>query len=164
MQAVPGEFYTHVAGRMELGGLNVCVDTNLFIAISNKEEDAEICKRIVRAIESRALSACMSTIVVTEMLVGFFQKGEVSEAEKFLTNAQYFYEILPVTLNIAQIAARIRAENKIKLPDAILLATAKCASSDFLLSKDHPLQKKDPIILSPQEFARKYWSNTHPQG
>ncbi len=139
--------------------MKVCVDTNLFISIRNKEADAPACKRIVRAIERRDLVACISTIVIAEMLVGFYQGEEDREADSFFTKVQKYYEILPVTIEIAKNAALIRAKSKLKLPDALILASAKSATVDVLLSKDHPLEKKDPMVLPPQSFADKFLPN-----
>ncbi len=136
--------------------MKVCVDTNVFISIMNKEADALACKRIMSAIERHTLAACVSTIVISEMCVGFYQDEEDREADTFVMKVKKNFEILPVTLEIAQNAAFIRAKTKIKLPDALVIASAQGANAEFLLSKDHPLESKDKMVIKPQVFADKY--------
>ncbi len=142
--------------------MKVCVDTNVFISIMNKEADANACKRIMRAIEQHELAACVSTIVISEMLVGFYQDEEDREADTFIMKLKKNYEIFPVTLEIAQNAALLRAKHKIKLPDALVIASAQGANAEFLLSKDHPLETKDKMVIKPQDFADKYLPSKNP--
>ncbi len=142
--------------------MKVCVDTNVFISILNKEADAPACKLIMNAIEQHALAACVSTIVISEMCVGFYQDEEDREADTFILKVKKNYEIIPVSLEIAQNAALIRAKHKIKLPDALVIASAQWASAEFLLSKDHPLENKDKIVIKPQDFADKYLPRENP--
>lgn len=35
------------------------------------------------------------------------------------------FEVLPLTTEVAEVAARIRRERRLKLPDAVILATAR---------------------------------------
>jgi predicted nucleic acid-binding protein len=89
--------------------------------------------------------------------VGFYKNKEEKEAEDFLTHATQSCQISPVDLRVADKAARLRAEQKIKLPDAIIIATAEIVSAECFVTKDDTLRKRSEIqSLSPAGFVRKY--------
>ncbi len=135
--------------------MKVSIDTNTFIAINNEEEDASFCEKIVQAIEKHELSASVSTIVIAEMLVGFYSNNDEEAAEKFLKKIKDCYEIVPISIDIAQQAAKFRADYKVKLPDALIYACALASQSDYLISNDNPLSKKDKRIISSQIFIEQ---------
>ena len=138
-------------------GMKVCLDTNIFIAVKNKEPNFEFSEKIMDAIEDKQVEGVISTIVLAEVLVGFYQNDEKKEANRFLSSALLNYEIVPLNISNAQNAAKIRAKDKIKLPDAIINATVLETKSNFLISNDISLIKKSKIkILTPQQFYEEY--------
>jgi predicted nucleic acid-binding protein len=95
--------------------------------------------------------------VITEILVGFNQNGDNEGKQKFLDKIRLKYEIVPVSLELAELSAEIRANSKIKLPDALIYATTIKSNAEVLISNDFPLVKrvKTPI-LTPKEFLDVY--------
>jgi predicted nucleic acid-binding protein len=138
-------------------GLKVSLDTNIFIAVKNKETKAGSCKKILDAIEKKEIQAILSTIIIAEVLVGFYQNNEFDEIEEFINNATQNYDIVPVSIEIARYAAQIRSITSIKLPDAIIIATSELSKVDALISNDMPNQKKiKQEILTPDQFLTKF--------
>jgi len=137
--------------------MKACLDTNVFISVKNQEPDAFSCERILDAIDDNNIQGVISTIVLTEVLVGFYQNNEIQEADRFLNHAILNYEIIPPNVEISKNAAIIRGTMQIKLPDALISATATFAKADFLITNDIPLTKKIKYqILTPQQFMQTY--------
>lgn len=134
-----------------------CLDTNVFFAVKNKEDDAQHCERILDAIDDKEIEGIVSTIVIAETLVGFYYNKEAKEAEHFLTQVLNSYQVLPVDVEMSEKAAMLRASQEVKLPDAVIIATAIITNADYLITKDDTLKKKTGIkSLTPQEFVSKY--------
>ncbi|MBY8986606.1 MAG: PIN domain-containing protein, partial [Candidatus Lokiarchaeota archaeon] len=114
--------------------MKVCLDTNVFITIKNKEEDFESCIKILNAIEEKRIEGSVSTIVLAEVLVGFYIKNEKNEANRFLSSAILNFDVVPVNLDITQMAAQIRVQYGIKLPDAIITASSINSNSDYFIT------------------------------
>jgi predicted nucleic acid-binding protein len=88
-------------------------DTNIVIDALNglAKADAEY---------SRYERVLISRITWMEILVG--AEGDDSELRDFLESR---FEIVPIDLNVAESAVQLRRGYRIKLPDAIIWATAK---------------------------------------
>lgn len=138
-------------------GLKVSLDTNVFLAIKNKEPGFEFSKRIIDSVEENTIEGIMSTIVLAEVLIGFYQNEENEEANKFSSKALLNYDVISVNHDIAIEAAKIRARYNIKLPDAIIAASTIYSGADFLISHDKPLLKKLKIQnIAPKEFVENF--------
>jgi predicted nucleic acid-binding protein len=141
--------------------MKVSLDTNIFLAVKNKEPEFKYCKRIIDSIESKQLEGALSSIVLAEVLVGFYQNKETDKAHRFSSKAILNYDILEVSLEIAQKAAKIRAEHNIKLPDAIIVASTIEAEADYFISQDQTLLKRLEIKkIAPREFVDCHLEST----
>ncbi len=137
--------------------MRVSLDTNVFLSVKNKEDGYEYCEKIINFIEDKQIDGILSTIVLIEVLVGFYQNSEKDEADRFSSSAMLSYDIIPVNLDIAQKAAQIRAQHNIKLPDAIISASAINSKSEFFITNDRTLLKKLNIKkITPKDFVKKY--------
>jgi predicted nucleic acid-binding protein len=87
----------------------------------------------------------ISTISIAEVLTGFYAAGEEEKATKVKTllNDLTFcgLKIVPVTFEIADLAANLRAKRGGKLPDALIIATAINQSANLIYSQDKDLQR-----------------------
>ena len=138
-------------------GLKVCLDTNVFIAVKNRESGYEYCEKILDAVDDGLLRGVISTVVVAEVLVGFYKNGEISEAKKFLDHVVCTYKIKDVDVEIANIAARLRAGG-LRLPDAIIVATAELADA-VLITKDEGIKSENVDVIAPEDFVSMYLSS-----
>ncbi len=137
--------------------MKVSLDTNVFLAVKNKEPEHEYCEKIINSIEDKQIDGVMSTIVLVEVLVGFYQNTENEEANRFSSKALLNYELVPVNQKIAQEAAQICAQYSIKLPDVIISASTILSGSDFFITRDKNLLKKLRIQkLAPKEFVNNF--------
>ncbi len=137
--------------------MKVCIDSNIFIAIKNKEATAPACEKILDAIEDTKLQGIVSTIVLSEVEVGFYSNNEISDAQAFAAKLLQNYTLVPVNDDIAIEGARIRADTGMRLPDALISATARIAACDFLISSDIPVMEKSQFqVLDPETFAKMH--------
>lgn len=137
--------------------MKICLDTNIFISIKNKEGDAMFCEIILDAIDEKSITAAVSTIVIAEVLVGFYKNNEIKEADRFLSTAMLKYEIMPVNIEISKKAAEIRGSSKIKLPDALIIASVVISRAEIFVTKNISLEKRNEFqILDPKNFVENY--------
>lgn len=87
----------------------------------------------------------ISTITVAEILTGFYIANDFERAVKMKNLFQDLtvnnFEIVPVTFDISDLAARLRRRRGGKLPDAVIVATAISKASDLLYSQDERLRR-----------------------
>jgi predicted nucleic acid-binding protein len=63
--------------------MKVCIDSNIFISIKNAEENAVICEKIIRAIETHEIEGVISSIAITELLVGYYKMKKKTKRKHF---------------------------------------------------------------------------------
>ncbi|MHA1519066.1 MAG: type II toxin-antitoxin system VapC family toxin [Promethearchaeota archaeon] len=137
--------------------MKVCIDTNVFISIQNQEPDSTSCEKILNLIEENSWQCWVSVITISEMLVGYNNQKNFSQAEQFLLLIEEKYNIQPISVQIAQVGAKFRSKFKLKLPDALILASGAHNKVGVLISNDILMQKKFPIqVLSVEKFIENY--------
>jgi predicted nucleic acid-binding protein len=99
-----------------VGAVSELFDTNILIDHLNGV------KRATQEIK-RSPDAAISIITWIEVMTGAASRDEEALLRTFLAN----FQCLPVTSAVAERAAENRRVRRIKLPDAIILATAETA-------------------------------------
>jgi len=96
-----------------------------------------------------ALSIFVSTITVAEVVAGPLKAGNEILAAQYCEalRGSKNWEIIPVTEEIAILAARIRAIRNLRLPDAIQVATAVATGSLALVTHDIDFSKVREIKI-----------------
>lgn len=92
---------------------------------------------LLGAVEEREDELMVSTVTYSEVLVAPLKRGarEAAAAEGFLN--EFIRRVEPVSVEIARLAARIRAKNAgVSLPDAVIIATAEHHSADRVITAD----------------------------
>ncbi|WP_433970708.1 type II toxin-antitoxin system VapC family toxin [Tunturiibacter lichenicola] len=89
----------------------------------------------------RSNHPAISMITWTEVMTGAASPAEEAVLRSFLLN----FECLPVSGAVAERAAVVRREMKIKMPDAIILATAEVSGRELVTRnvKDFPTGMRD---------------------
>jgi predicted nucleic acid-binding protein len=97
-------------------------------------------QQIFERMEERQDQLCTSTFAVGETLVGFHQRGAI-EAAAHVRNffRQDSVEVIPYTLETADLYAEIRAVSGFSSADSIHLACAASAGIDLFLTNDKNL-------------------------
>lgn len=110
----------------QLGG-RVYLDTNIIIyAVEGYEAHAELIKSLLQALTERELIAITSDLTLAEVLVKPQRDGNTTVADayrRFLSPTEVLRNA-PITRELLEVAASLRATTSLKLPDAIHFASA----------------------------------------
>ena len=140
-------------GSLDIGGLPegalVLVDSAPIIYII--EDHATLATRfepLFRAHASGALRIAVSTIAIAEVLVGPLRSGNRA-LERRCNAVLLKWRSVPLSVEIAQSAARIHAATNLKLADAVQAASALAIGADALVTHDRDFSRvKDLRIIS----------------
>lgn len=117
---------------------------------------APIFAPLFEAADRGDLGIVISAVTLTEVLTGPLQAKDEALAARYretLTRSPG-WELWPVDEEVAVTAARLRAEHRLRTPDAIQIATAIASRSHALLTNDRKLQKVTGLrVLVPVEAS-----------
>lgn len=125
-----------------LKGQKVTVDTMVFIyAFEEHPTYLPIIKPFFSAVEKGEMEAVTSTVTLAECLVQPYRKKDMALASRYRILFRNFpnLSVLPLTDDIAERTALLRANYRLKTPDAIQLATALISGSHSFLTNDESL-------------------------
>jgi predicted nucleic acid-binding protein len=131
-----------------LKGKTVAVDTMVFIySFEEHPVYLSFLRNFFQAVEKGILEATTSSITVTECLVQPYRKKDMALAGRYMVLFRNFphLSVLPVTDEIAERAALLRAAYRLKTPDAIQLATAFISASHAFLTNDERIPEVEGI-------------------
>ena len=102
-----------------------------------------LCEGIFEGVESGAVKASTSTLTLLETLVRPYQLKNDELVLKFYSLLTTYPHLtwIPITLNIADMAARLRAEHHLKTPDAIQAASAITSDATGFVCNDRAFRK-----------------------
>jgi len=128
----------------------VGLDTMIFI-YTFEEHPAylPLLKQFFSVLEKGEMEAVTSTITVTECLVRPYRKKDFALAAQYMALFRNFphLSIIPVTDDVAERAAFLRAHYHLKTPDAIQVATALISGSRAFLTNDENLASVEGIDI-----------------
>ncbi len=117
-------------------GATVLVDTAPWIYLL--EDHPEFAARFValfEAAERGQVHLALSTITLAEVLTGPFKSGQSALAKRYET-ALGHYQLVPLSASVASLAAQLRVQYRLKLPDAVQLASALDIGAAALVTHD----------------------------
>jgi predicted nucleic acid-binding protein len=86
------------------------------------------------------IALAVSTVTLAEVLTGPLAAGEESLARRYRAVLES-WQLVDLTPDIAEQAARLRGRYKLKLPDAVQLASALAINADALVTHDRDFGK-----------------------
>jgi predicted nucleic acid-binding protein len=117
-------------------GATVLVDSAPWIYLL--EDHVEFAPRFVGlfdAAERGQIQLALSTITLAEVLTGPFKAGQTALAKRYEI-ALNQYQVVPLTPAVTSLAAQLRVEYRLKLPDAVQLASALDIGAAALVTHD----------------------------
>ena len=129
----------------------IYIDTNVFIEAVEKQSGQmpAVARAVLSIVDSGAVLAVLSELVVAELLVKPFQNADrrLIDVYSQLFTPQFGYRTCPVDRNTLLEAARQRAINpSTKLPDAIHVATAQLQGCKAFLTIEVRLRMPPDLI------------------
>ena len=117
----------------------ITLDTNCFIYyFEDSEKYAPKLEIIFNQTQGGQLRTNMSILSLLEILVKPKKEGNIFLENRYKVILKNYpnLEIIELSFVIADTAAQLRAEYKLKTPDAIILATALNTNSKYFLTND----------------------------
>jgi predicted nucleic acid-binding protein len=111
---------------------------------------------LFQIIEEGRLQAVISVVTEAELLVGPLKKKdkEAIAKVKLLLNEFPGLKVIPISRQIGQMAASIRVETNLPLPDALIIATAKAVGCDAIIGIDQSWSRVDaPEVLLLDDYV-----------
>lgn len=127
-------------------GATVMVDTAPFIYVL--EENEQFAEQFVGLFEAAAqgkLTIALSSISLAEILSGPCSAGKTALAKRY-EKALSEYKVIPVSVSIAALAAQLRTQHHLNLPDAIQLATAIDIGATAFVTHDRDLSQVSAMV------------------
>ena len=126
--------------------MKIALDTNILIYfLEGIEPQASKIEKLLTSFMKTKDHGVISTVSVAEVLTGFYNAGDTKKAvkvKKLLNDLTLnSFKIVPVTFEIADLSASLRAKRGGKLPDALIVATALNQTCEILYSQDKDLQR-----------------------
>jgi len=134
----------------------IAIDSNVFIAaLSPNEEHSPNAQRLIRDVASGKHTAVASSIIYGEVL-GISNANHSQDIEGFFSRIENL-ETLAVDDDICIKAGKLRRDHgsRLKLPDAIHLATALIANANLLITNDVVMAKVAQKLL-PTKLLSEY--------
>ena len=134
-------------------GATVMVDTAPFIyVLESHPQFADQFVGLFEAAASRDLVIALSTITLAEVLTGPFKAGQTALAKRYEKTLS-LYRVIPVSAPIAALAAQLRAQYRLKLPDAIQLATALDIGAAAFVTHDRDFSRVTGVEILTQDTS-----------
>ena len=128
-------------------GATVAVDTAPFIyVLEGNAKFADQFAGLFAAADAGDLRIALSTITLAEVLTGPFKAGKTALAKRY-EKALSQYVLVPVSPAIATLAAQLRADYRLRLPDAIQLATALDIGASAFVTHDRDFSQVTGIDI-----------------
>jgi predicted nucleic acid-binding protein len=126
--------------------MKITLDTNILIYfLEGIEPQASKVEKILDSFLRTEDEGIVSTITIAEVLTGFYVAGDTKNAtrtKQLLSDLTLNgFKIVPVTFEIADLAASLKAKRGGKLPDALIIATALNQAANIVYSEDKDLQR-----------------------
>ena len=127
-------------GGLSPGAL-VLVDTAPWIyLLEDHPQFALLFLGLFEAAERGQIQLALTTITMAEVLTGPLKHKQSTLARRY-ENALNKYQVLPLTATIASLAAQLRTQYRLKLPDAVQLASALDMGAAALVTHDRDFSK-----------------------
>jgi predicted nucleic acid-binding protein len=131
----------------------VALDTSIFIYhLDASPKYVPLTDCVFSWLDAKASAAVTSVITMTELLVKPYRESDEASAAKYyaLLSTYPNLEWISPTLEIADLAAEIRALHRLRTPDALQAATAVHSNATAFLTNDPVFRRikgLEPLIL-----------------
>jgi len=131
--------------------MKIYLNTNVFIYFLKRiEPQANKVEKILSDFMKSKHEGIVSTVTIAEILTGVYKSEDQNkhiQVRKLLNDLTLnSFKIIPVSFEIADLAANLRAKRGGRLPDALIAATALNQNSNLIYSQDKDMQRFSPEI------------------
>ena len=127
----------------------ILLDTNILLNVKNKEQHFyQFSKKLLDAVDDGKVRAIVSVISVAEICAGYHETGEEMEKHDFMAHIQSSpnFKVVNLDPSLADYSGKIRAETRLRLPDAVVVATALIEKARAIATHDESLKNAGRLI------------------
>ncbi len=128
------------AASLPEGALVLVDSAPIIYVLESRPKLAERFAPLLIRQERGEVTTAVSTVTIAEVLTGPFAAGEEALARRYRAILES-WQVVDFTSEIAESAARLRAQYRLRLPDAIQLASALAINADALVTHDRDFGK-----------------------
>lgn len=129
----------------------VVIDTNVFLSARDASEPGHAAARkLLETVDDGKVRAIVSVVTIAELRAGFEAAQVPALWTPFLSHlrASPSCTIEPADEAIALTAGELRSDTGLRLPDALILATALRRGADCVATEDQPLLRaRVPVVV-----------------
>lgn len=133
-------------------GDRVYLDANICIyQLEGVAEYAEQLAKLRRTATDVELELLTSELTLAEALVPAYRTDDEERARLYTywLESGNFVHLMPTTRDVYRIAARLRAQLRLKTPDAIHVASAVVAECRFIVTNDLAIRVPAELVIVP---------------
>ena len=141
-----------ISSLKRLKNQKIAIDTMIFVyAFEDHPAHPSFLRSFFSALEKGEMESVTSSVTITECLTQPYRVKDFALAAQYMALFRNFphLSVVPVTDDIAERAAFLRASQNLKTPDALQLATALLSGANFFLTNDQSLSSIQdvPILI-----------------
>jgi len=134
------------------------LDTSLFIYFVERNPTyVDVCREVMRLVDSGTVMGYSSVVTLTEVLTVPKRFGRTSleqEYQELLTQSPFLH-LVPIDIEVAELAADLRARYNLRTPDALQVAAAIVRRCEVFLTNDACLKRVAEIRVLTLEELRE---------
>lgn len=133
--------------------MKVLIDTGIFVSVLNKEKGYENSLGLLEQIRQKKIEGFISVMTIAEIISIYRRLGEEETlvAKAGIESLIGEERIVPVTKDLAEAAGGIKAEYKMSLGDAFIIATAVSIGCECLMTLDPEIKQVDGKLIKVKE-------------
>ena len=103
---------------------------------------------LFEAAERGQIQLALSTVTLAEVLTGPYKAGQTALAKRYET-ALGAYQVVPLSAVVASLATQLRVQYRLRLPDAVQLASALNIGAAALVTHDRDFSSVQglPVLM-----------------
>jgi predicted nucleic acid-binding protein len=132
-----------------MSGPLAVIDSRIFIGAKNPDEpEHRECLRVLQLVDQQRIMGLVSRIPVAEVAVGYNLENDAEGRQEFPSylRASHRITVVPVDLEVTEVAARLQSEVSLRLPEALIVATALHPGAECVVTHDREFMKAAHIV------------------
>jgi predicted nucleic acid-binding protein len=133
--------------------MKVLIDTGVLVSVLNKEKGYESSFDLLEKVRHKKIEGFISVMTIAEIISIYRRLGEEETimAKASIESLIGEDRIVPITKQLAEIAGGVKAEYRVSLGDAFIIATAVSIGCEYLISLDPEIKQVDGKLIKVKE-------------
>jgi predicted nucleic acid-binding protein len=127
----------------------ILIDTGVFVNVLNKEKGFDSSVELLEKIRSKKIEGFISVLTIAEIISIYSRLGEEETivAKTSIESLIGEDRMVPITKQIAELAGRVKADYRMSLGDAFIVAAAISINCEYVVSLDPEIRQVDNKLI-----------------